>query len=129
MKLCLNRDRHLALRIDGHKFSTFTQGFDKPFDLDIMEAMCRTAEDVLKYFHGRKSKIDEITVLIPKPTNDASSYDFNGRKSKIETLLIKQSNIQRLAKIFNVKEQLWLEIQDLNFPTHILQFQLLLLNG
>jgi tRNA(His) 5'-end guanylyltransferase len=86
--ICFNRDRHLALRIDGHKFSTFTQGFDKPFDLDIMEAMCRTAEDVLKYFHGSVAytQSDEITVLIPKPTNDASSYDFNGRKFKIETL-------------------------------------------
>lgn len=85
--ICFDRERHLILRIDGHKFSTFTQGFDKPFDLDIIEAMCRTAEDLLKYFRGTTAytQSDEITIIIPKPSN-ISVYDFNGRRTKIESL-------------------------------------------
>lgn len=85
--ICLDRNKHLILRIDGHKFSTFTQGFDKPFDLDIMESMLRTTEDLLKYFKGvtAYTQSDEITILVTKP-NDMSVYDFNGRRSKLESL-------------------------------------------
>ena len=85
--ICLDRNKHLILRIDGHKFSAFTQGFDKPFDLDIMEAMLRTTEDLLKYFKGvvAYTQSDEITILVPKP-NDVSVYDFNGHRSKLESL-------------------------------------------
>lgn len=85
--ICIDRNKHLILRIDGHKFSTFTQGFDKPFDLDIMEAMLKTTEDLVKYFRGvtAYTQSDEITILITKP-NDVSTYDFNGRRSKLESL-------------------------------------------
>lgn len=82
-----DRNKHLILRIDGHKFSTFTQGFDKPFDKTIMNAMVKTTEDLLKYFRGTAAytQSDEITILIKKP-NVVSVYDFSGRKTKIETL-------------------------------------------
>ncbi|KAJ6576709.1 tRNAHis guanylyltransferase-domain-containing protein [Mycena vulgaris] len=38
------------IRIDGHGFSKFTKGFDKPFDERIHTAMAQTAEDLLAYF-------------------------------------------------------------------------------
>lgn len=35
-------------RIDGHTFSKFTNGFEKPYDLNISQAMIRTTADLVK---------------------------------------------------------------------------------
>ncbi len=43
------REQHLIIRIDGHHFSSFTRGFNKPFDAALNNAMVSTAKD-LHYF-------------------------------------------------------------------------------
>ena len=36
------KEEHLIVRIDGHHFSSFTRGFDKPFDVALSNAMVQT---------------------------------------------------------------------------------------
>ena len=47
-------DQIVVVRLDGHCFSTFTRGFDRPYDLRIHRAMVGTATDLLeKVRHAR----------------------------------------------------------------------------
>lgn len=74
---------YTILRLDGHKFSTFTKPFDKPCDKDICQAMQKASIDVLKNFNGLSAytQSDEVTILLP-----TASILFNGRRQKIESL-------------------------------------------
>lgn len=62
------------LRIDGKAFSTFTRGFDKPWDLTIRNAMTEAAKALMKEVQGAKIayiQSDEISILI----NDYEKFD------------------------------------------------------
>ena len=63
----ISPDEHLIIRIDGHKFSKFTKGFETPFDDVFREAMVRTAEDLHERFNAYTTytQSDEITLLLP----------------------------------------------------------------
>jgi len=62
--------RHLPLlpvlaRIDGKRFSRFTEGLGRPYDLRLSELMTRTAEHLVETTHARVgyTQSDEITLL------------------------------------------------------------------
>ena len=57
----------LICRIDGHKFSKFTKGFEKPFDSILSEALIKTAADLLNEFGAVTSyhQSDEISLVFP----------------------------------------------------------------
>ena len=44
----VDRSRPVVVRLDGHCFSTFTRGFDRPYDMRIHRAMVATATDLLE---------------------------------------------------------------------------------
>ncbi|KAJ6576680.1 tRNAHis guanylyltransferase-domain-containing protein [Mycena vulgaris] len=72
------------IRIDGHGFSKFTKGFDKPFDERIHTAMAQTAEDLLAYFSDASlayTQSDELTLVFP-----SACRAFNGRVAKLASL-------------------------------------------
>ena len=75
-------------RIDGHKFSTFTRGFEKPFDPRIHEAMVETTKDLTEYFLANTGYTfsDEIT-LIFAPIEEHQEPPYNGKVLKLCTLL------------------------------------------
>lgn len=61
-------DKHIIVRIDGHKFSKFTKGFLKPFDHMLSNAMEKTTVDLVEKFGAVTgyTQSDEISlVLIP----------------------------------------------------------------
>jgi len=60
-------EQHLCVRIDGHKFSKFTNGFKKPFDSILSKAMELTTMDLLEEFsaYTAYTQSDEITLIIP----------------------------------------------------------------
>ncbi|KAJ7476120.1 tRNAHis guanylyltransferase-domain-containing protein [Mycena latifolia] len=79
-------DQPALIRIDGHGFSKFTKGFDKPFDARIHAAMAATAADLLAYFPGASlayTQSDELTLVFPA---GAASRAFNGRVAKLASL-------------------------------------------
>lgn len=57
----------LICRIDGHKFSKFTKGFDKPFDKILTEALIKTTESLVEKFSAVTGyhQSDEITLVFP----------------------------------------------------------------
>ncbi|KAK7033287.1 Thg1 domain-containing protein [Favolaschia claudopus] len=81
----LTDDQPAILRVDGHGFSKFTRGFDKPFDERLHEAMAQTAADLLEYFPAASlayTQSDEITLVFPA----THVRPFNGRVGKIGSL-------------------------------------------
>ena len=76
----------VVVRLDGHCFSTFTRGFDRPYDLRIHRAMVGTATDLLERFGAvtAYTESDEIS-LVFRPHTDAapSALPFNGRVQKL----------------------------------------------
>ena len=85
----LDPQKWTVLRVDGHKFSTFTTRFDSRFDEGLVNAMLLAAEDWLKDFQGASVYVesDEATLLIaPVNTANGATLPFNGRVGKLTTL-------------------------------------------
>ena len=63
----ISYDEFLICRIDGHKFSKFTKGFDKPFDKILSETMIKTTESLIKKFGAVTgyTQSDEISLVFP----------------------------------------------------------------
>ncbi len=57
-----------VIRVDGHKFSTFTKQFDKPFDKRVTDAMIAATKAIVDNFQGiiGYTQSDEITLVLPK---------------------------------------------------------------
>jgi tRNA(His) 5'-end guanylyltransferase len=64
-------EQHLIVRIDGHKFSKFTKGFNKPFDSILSKAMELCTIDLLDEFtaYTAYTQSDEITLVLPSLMN------------------------------------------------------------
>ncbi|KAF7312467.1 Thg1 domain-containing protein [Mycena indigotica] len=80
----LPADKPAIIRIDGHAFSTFTRGFEKPFDERIHTAMAATASDLLAHFPAATvayTNSDEITLVFPNGVKE-----FKGRVAKLGSL-------------------------------------------
>lgn len=94
----ISPESEIIVRIDGHHFSAFTKGFDKPFDAALSEAMVRTTEDLLDRFsaYAAYTQSDEITLYIPslkdvsnehQRIRDNWTHQFSGRTQKISSLV------------------------------------------
>ena len=75
----------MVVRLDGHKFSTFTKGFDKPFDTRLSHAMIETTKDLVKKFSACTgyTQSDEITLVFPVLTEKCTEFIHKGRTQKI----------------------------------------------
>jgi len=81
------------VRLDGHKFSSFTRPFKKPFDVRIHNAMRQTLIELLDQFRPCTGFTcsDEITLVFPVLPNEKtgelrSHADFDAKVQKITTL-------------------------------------------
>ena len=86
------KEEHLIIRIDGHHFSKYTLGFDKPFDTALSNAMIQTTKDLHERFNCYSSyhQSDEITLFIPALKDSKDNYvdhQFSGRTDKINSLV------------------------------------------
>jgi len=48
----LPRRTYTIIRVDGKAFHTFTKGFDKPFDKDLMDVMDLVAKTLCEEIQG-----------------------------------------------------------------------------
>ena len=79
-------DNRVVVRLDGHCFSTYTKGFDRPYDMRIHRAMVGTATDLLERFGAATAytESDEISLIWPPHMPDSpTSVPFNGRVQKL----------------------------------------------
>ena len=94
-EISIEPEKHLVVRIDGHKFSKYTRGFLKPFDEILSKAMELTTKDLLEEFNAYTgyTQSDEITLVIPSlmtvekhrgENRPLWKHSYNGRIQKNE---------------------------------------------
>ncbi|KNC65390.1 hypothetical protein SARC_18269, partial [Sphaeroforma arctica JP610] len=71
----LDKSMNWGIRLDGHKFSSFTKGFQKPYDARIANAMISTLADLMKEFNPicGYTCSDEITLIFTPPPTEAKN--------------------------------------------------------
>lgn len=86
-------EKHIIVRIDGHKFSKFTKGFKKPFDEILSKAMELTTIDLVEEFQAVTgyTQSDEITLVLPS-FKDVTVDDRKSTKHKLHKLVKKDWN-------------------------------------
>lgn len=76
-----------CIRLDGKAFGTFTKSFERPFDLNFMNAMDEAAKTVLKKIINSDAfayvQSDEISIFITTPFSKDKEIPFNGRIEKL----------------------------------------------
>ncbi len=75
-------------RIDGHGFSKFTRGMDRPFDQRMTDAMIAVTAHLVKKTHAVCGYVqsDEISLVWPE-CGEGSAFMFNGKLQKMTSLL------------------------------------------
>jgi tRNA(His) guanylyltransferase len=91
-ELYIDSQKHICIRIDGHKFSKYTKGFKRPFDEVLKKSMVETTKLLMAHFDSVTgyTQSDEITLVIPSRHNELRKEDyvhgFGGRVQKIASL-------------------------------------------
>lgn len=78
----------IVARIDGRGFSKFTKGMERPFDVDMTNAMIHTTKELVKHTNASVgyTQSDEITLIWYSPTFKSKTW-FDGRVQKMVSLL------------------------------------------
>jgi tRNA(His) 5'-end guanylyltransferase len=79
----------VILRVDGRAFHTYTRGCDKPFDLDLIQAMNKVALRLCEEVGGAQLayvQSDEVSVLVHGYKRHASQAWFRGEVQKIVSI-------------------------------------------
>lgn len=84
-KTKLMRRTPVAIRIDGKAFHTFTRGFQKPFDIILMQSMCETTKYLCENIQGcvlGYTQSDEITLILVdyKKLTSSAWFDYEVQK-------------------------------------------------
>lgn len=71
------------IRVDGHCFHTFTKKMVKPFDQNMVKAMCMATKKLVEFFSAcyGYTQSDEITIVLPK-----ASQDYGRKTHKLASL-------------------------------------------
>ena len=87
--LAIPTDHCYCIRLDGHKFSTFTRGLDKLYDINLSKAMVFATASAVKEFSARAgyTQSDEITLVFEQPiTENGQTHLYSGRVQKLVSL-------------------------------------------
>lgn len=97
----LPHDEFIIIRLDGHKFSKFTKGFNRPYDYILKSTMEQTTIDLCKEFGAVTgyTQSDEITlVLLPSFTEKneqiTNTQIYRGRIQKLTSLVASYCSIR-----------------------------------
>lgn len=85
----LQSDRPVLVRLDGHRFSSFTKGFHKPYDMRIFRAMLRASSDLMAQLSPASvfTQSDEITLVFGAQDKEAGqTLPFTGKTQKFASL-------------------------------------------
>lgn len=85
----LTRRMPVIIRIDGKAFHSFTKGFEKPFDMILMESMWRTTKHLCESIMNCKmayTQSDEISLLLVDYDNIQTQPWFNNNVQKMVSI-------------------------------------------
>ena len=85
-KILLPRRTYTLIRLDGKAFHTFTRGFERPFDTELIDMMDQTAITLCNEIQGVKCAFvqsDEISLLLTDFDKITSEGFFNGTIQKM----------------------------------------------
>lgn len=88
-RFLLPRRTYTIIRVDGKAFHTFTKGYDKPFDRDLMSIMDKTAIAMCEGIQGAKLayvQSDEISILLTDFETDTTCAWFDGNLQKMASV-------------------------------------------
>ena len=87
-KYVLTPRSYVILRLDGKNFSKYTKDLEKPFDLDLSDAMNQTAMALCDEFNGKfaYTQSDEISILITEIGNIDAQPQFANSLQKLCSL-------------------------------------------
>jgi len=88
-RLYLTRRTPVIIRLDGKAFHTYTRGFNKPFDEDLIQDMVDTAIYLCKNIQGAKCgyvQSDEISILITDYDTLQTDAWFNYEVQKMTSI-------------------------------------------
>ena len=76
----------LCARLDGKNFSSYTRGFEKPFDFELTNVMIHVTEALVKETHASHgyTQSDEISLFF---TQTQHEHIFGGKVSKLNSIL------------------------------------------
>jgi tRNA(His) 5'-end guanylyltransferase len=86
---CFPGKSNIIIRIDGKAFHTFTKGFDKPFDHQLMDAMHQSALSTARNIQGFKAgyvQSDEASFWFHDKENIDTEPWFGNRQDKINSV-------------------------------------------
>lgn len=82
----LPRRTYTIIRLDGKAFHTFTKGFKKPYDMNLINAMDYTTKMLCENIQGARvayTQSDEISILLTDFEKPTTSAYFDGAIQKI----------------------------------------------
>ena len=88
-RILLPRRTYTLIRLDGKAFHTFTRGFERPFDTDLIELMDYTAKVLCENIQGCKVAFvqsDEISLLLTDFDKITSDAYLKGSVQKIASI-------------------------------------------
>lgn len=88
-RIMLPRRTYSIIRVDGKAFHTWTKGFDRPFDKDLMNLMDSVAVAMCEEIQGAKLayvQSDEISILMTDFESVNTEAWFNGNLQKIVSI-------------------------------------------
>jgi len=119
-------DKHLIIRIDGHKFSKYTKGLNKPFDEFLTKAMIQTTMDLVERFgaYTGYTQSDEITLYIPTlvDENPTFTHIFGGRTQKISSLVASFATMRFNINFKEIVEEAYKNYNDIDLEMYQSKF-------
>ena len=88
-RLYLTRRMPMIVRVDGKAFHTFTKKYEKPWDIDLRDAMTAAAKALVSEIQGAKLayvQSDEISVLVTDYDKLESEPWFNKAIQKVSSV-------------------------------------------
>lgn len=85
----LPRRTYTLIRLDGKAFHTFTRGFKRPFDTDLVNLMDKTAQYLCENIQGVVGayvQSDEISLLLADFAKPQTSAYFDGNIQKVASI-------------------------------------------
>lgn len=97
----------VIIRCDGRSFHSFTRGFNKPWDIDMREAMTEAAKALVSEISGAKLayiQSDEISVLINSYETFETQAWFDNNLQKIVSISASVASVNFNNSIQKVKQ-------------------------
>lgn len=85
----LMRRIYTVIRLDGKAFHTYTKGFKRPYDTDLMRIMDQTAQKLCESIQGARMAFvqsDEISILLTDFETPQTDMWFDGNIQKITSV-------------------------------------------